>query len=442
MKTTQANGTQLKAVSEQKKGVREDLRAAEAERDRYRAELERASDPLDRNSDAFKGALAASRKATLLTAELQDATEHEGELLRQLADRQGGAGGGRHGNGPEDLPTGDHAVAVEQLKAPGALLSQILDSRKREVATLPDRLRQKDPQGPLAMAALPTITTGNVSTLTVETEAVIDLLAPSSVAMASGIVALPINTTKARVPRFTDLPTAGWIPELGAFPKSGPGIEMVEVEPGKVGLVSGLSIEVFEDLSPLTLAMIQTQLLRSIALAYDAGILFGNGAGATPLGVANTTGIAVVETPNPLTNLSAFADAIAALFVSNARPGALVMNPLDVAALLKLVETSGGGATTSNIPLWKDAITGPSGLMLPYFKVPIWPTPSCPRRTALLYDPAEIIAVVRREADIAIDPYYNFDRGEVGLRTYLRGDVVVGQAAGVVRIRWEVPATP
>src|SRR3954469_8316323 len=86
----------------------------------------------------------------------------------------------------------------------------------------------------------------NAISTAAETDAMIDLLAPQSVAIASGIQTLPIDTTKTRIPRFTDLPTAAWIPERGAFPKSAPGIEMIEVDPPKVGLVSPLSVEVFE----------------------------------------------------------------------------------------------------------------------------------------------------------------------------------------------------
>jgi hypothetical protein len=72
------------------------------------------------------------------------------------------------------------------------------------VPTLPGHLRFK-------LAAMTTpLTTGEMSTIT-EGEAVIDVLAPASVAMARGIETLPIDTTKIRVPRFTDLPRAAWI---------------------------------------------------------------------------------------------------------------------------------------------------------------------------------------------------------------------------------------
>jgi HK97 family phage major capsid protein len=326
------------------------------------------------------------------------------------------------------LAAGD-GLQREAVKAitsrPGALLATVLERRKVDVPTLPDDLRFK--------VAPTAITTAQVSTIT-ESEAFIDLLAPRSVALASGIDLLRIDTTKTRLPRFTELPVAAWIAERAAFPQNGPGMELVDMDPNKVGLVTPLSIEVFEDLTPLGLAMIQTQLLRAVGLAFDAGILFGDGTGSTPRGVANTSGVVVVTAP--LTGLAPFAESIAALIGNNAVPQAVVMNPLDLGTMLSLTEFS--GASNSNVPLWKDAITsaanGTFSLTLPYFGTPIWPSAACPQGTALLYDPSCIIAVVRREADIALDPYWGFGTGEVALRTYLRGDVLVGQAGGVVKI--------
>jgi HK97 family phage major capsid protein len=316
--------------------------------------------------------------------------------------------------------------AVKVLKSrPGMLLATVLERRKADVATLPEDLRFK--------AAPAALTTAQVSTMS-ESEAFIDLLSPRSVALASGIQLLRIDTTKTRLPRFTELPVAGWIAERGAFPENGPGMEMVDLEPNKVGLVTPLSIEVFEDLSPLGLSMIQTQLLRAVGLAFDKGILFGDGTGATPRGVANTTGVVVVTAP--LTGLAPFAQSLAALIGQSAVPQAVVMNPLDIGTMLSLTEFS--GTANSNVPLWKDALAkaadGTFSLSLPYFGTPIWPSFACPQGEALIFDPSCVIAVVRREADIALDPYWGFGTGEVALRTYLRGDVLVGQAGGVVKI--------
>ena len=59
----------------------------------------------------------------------------------------------------------------------------------------------------------------------------IDLLAPSSVALASGIQALRIDSTETKIPRFTSLPVAAWRNELAAFAKNEGGLEQVTAKP-------------------------------------------------------------------------------------------------------------------------------------------------------------------------------------------------------------------
>ena len=195
-----------------------------------------------------------------------------------------------------------------------------------------------------------------------------------------------------------------------------------------MGLISTLSIELFDDLSPLALAMVQTQMLRAVALAFDKGLLFGTGVAPQPLGVANTPGI-LAETDVPLTSLAGFASAIGDLIATNAVAGALVMNPLDLGTLLGLTEDA-----DSNVPLWKSAISGGEGLKLPYFGVPLYVTAACPQGEACSTTPPRSSRHPPRTPDVAVDPYYGFDNGEIGLRVYVRGMPVVGQPKGTVHI--------
>jgi HK97 family phage major capsid protein len=418
------------------RSIRADLEAARSqravhlrERDDARekvAQLNVADDRLTETSE-FKAAEQAVERLRQTDERIEHLQAAERGVLAMFGEADAGVP-------TPSVSAGAESETVKALtRTPGMFLASALERRKREVVHLPSDVR---------LAAMTTpLTTGEVSTVE-EADAVIDLLSPASVAMRSGINTLAIDTTKVRVPRFTDLPEAGWVAELSPFPVSGPGVEMVESEPPKVGLVTELSLETFADLRPTTLAMLQTQLLRAVALAYDNGILFGSGTGAEPTGVANTTGIAVVADV-PLTGLAAFAEAIGDLVAVNAFPGAIAMNPLDVGTLLAATEFTGG--TTSNVPLWKDAIKraadGAYALTLPYFGIPVWPTPAAPQGTALVYDPSTIIAVIRREADVAVDPYYSFqERGTIGLRVYLRADVIVGQPAGAVKITVAAPA--
>ena len=57
-----------------------------------------------------------------------------------------------------------------------------------------------------------------------------------------------------------------------------------------------------------------------------------------------------------------------------------------------------------------------------------------PAGKAVVYDPSVITAVIRHPIDLAVDPFHGFDTGEVGLRSYVRADVLVGQATGVAVI--------
>ena len=352
-------------------------------------------------SPVFKAAESARDELHAVEAEIAERTKAQVGLLQLLGDHKPGTGS-------------SDSTALARLKSePGEWLASVLDRHKSEVSRLPDDLRFK---------AL--TTAANYSSVD-ESEAVIDLLAPSSVALASGMPRLFIDSTKTRVPKFTSLPVSGWIAELGAFPKSDSGLVMVEVEPNKAGLVSGLSIELFGDLSPAALATVQLQLMRSVALTLDAGLLFGDGPAPEPIGLANMSGVGVLPGQS-WDDVKWVNRAIAMLLASNAVPNTAVVNPLDFGLMLDLPEETG-----SNKPL-----IGASGQGV---EIPLWPglrwffTPAAPRNTALVYDSRCALAVIRTDSDLAIDPFYDFDHGEVGLRVYSRADIEA-VAQGVVEV--------
>lgn len=402
-----------------------DLRAKlrQVEDDLGQLRDERAS--LARDREQTKRAFAGLPSYDTESQEFKDAeravaavSAKDDEIARVQRDQVGllklAGGGDRAGDA---VRSGDPRVTDRLKNEPGRWLASVLDRRKSGVHSLPDETRYK------------TLTVGDDVSTVDEGDAFIDLLSPASVAFASGIQRLDVDGTEVRVPRFTTLPEAGWVPELAAFPKSDPGLELVTSKPPKVGLVTGLSIEAFADLRPAVLAGVQTQMTRAVALALDAGILFGSGVGAEPRGVANTPGVATVS--GPLTSLAPFAEAIAGLMAGNARPGALVMNPLDAGVLLQVVDEAG-----SNRPLWQAEVGSPDNLRLPFFGVPLFLSPAAPQGTALMYDPATIIGVVRKDVDVAVDPWYGFDNGEVGMRIYVRASVVVGQVYGAIKIEF------
>ena len=162
--------------------------------------------------------------------------------------------------------------------------------------------------------------------------------------------------------------------------------------------------------------MVQTQMLRAVALAFDKGLLFGTGVAPQPLGVANTPGI-LAETDVPLTSLAGFASAIGDLIATNAVAGALVMNPLDLGTLLGLTEDA-----DSNVPLWKLGDLRRRGPQAPLLRRRRSTSrPHARRAKPCSTTPPRSSRSSAEHADVAVDPYYGFDNGEIGLRAYVRG---------------------
>ena len=313
---------------------------------------------------------------------------------------------------------GDARTAQRLKSTPGAWLGAALDRRRGGVSGLSEQMRTK------------ALTVGAGVGTTEESSALVDLLTPLTVAARSGIGTITTTSTEVRVPRFTTLPASSWVAELAAFPQPEIGLELVTVEPAKCGLVCSLSIESFADLSPLVLAVSQEQLLRSVALEYDRGLLYGDGVGATPLGVASAPGI-TIENGVSLDDLGGFVEAVGDLLAASARPGAIVMSPADFTRLLGVTEEDGSRVLLSQNPVGDGSV-----FTLPGLGVPIYVTASAPTGVGLLYDPLVLSMVVRSEADVAIDPYFDFAHGAVGMRVFVRADVLVGQASGVVRLNF------
>lgn len=276
-------------------------------------------------------------------------------------------------------------------------------------------------------AALDTTEAGTVTT----SEAVVEAFRPRSVLGLAGVPTMRIASTQGKVPWVKERPTAGWSKEGEAFAKGAPTVEMVDVEPKRCGLVSPLSIEVYEDISPSALAAVQRAILTAVAIKADAGLIAGKGEGAEPKGLLKQTGIATAE-GKLADGLSAFVAGAAELIANEATPKACVVNAENAKALGEVVEFGSGeeGESTSRKPLVGIA---------KQFTVDALPettfyvSSGIEKGKALMLDPTAAAVVLRRTADLSIDPYYNFDDGEIALRAFLRADVLV-QPEGVCAI--------
>jgi HK97 family phage major capsid protein len=262
----------------------------------------------------------------------------------------------------------------------------VVDRRRDEVPSLRERGSRK---------ALETSDVGLVE----ESRAFIDLVSPRTVILNSGVQMISITETSVSVPRFDTLPTAGWRGEPQPFPLSDAGLSRIESTPPACGLVSVLSTELWEDLTPELLSGLQVQILRSVGLALDRGLIAGSGTAPEPRGIANTTGLTAVS--GTLANLRTFSDTIGALVAVNAAPSVIVITPATYRTLLGLMEAAG-----SNKPL-VPAAPATQGFTIPnYFRGVTWyVSAGVPANTALVFDPSAISVVLRHPADLAVDPY-------------------------------------
>ena len=154
---------------------------------------------------------------------------------------------------------------------------------------------------------------------------------------------------------------------------------------------------------------------RRRALRLNAGLLGGSGTAPEPRGVADAPG-RVQRVYGPLTLPRGIRGRPSATcFAANAVAGALVMDPVDLGKPARARRADRRRRAAVELGDLRN-----QGLTLPYLARRCTSPPACPQGEALLYDPATVIAVIRKEdADIAVDPYYGFDNGEMA--SYVRG---------------------
>src|SRR5581483_5869435 len=169
----------------------------------------------------------------------------------------------------------------------------------------------------------------------------IDLLAPQSVALASGIRVIRTERDQLVIPHLLADQAAAWVNEGATIGASDPNAEQVTATPRKLAALTQLTNELINDSDPPVLDVFGQQLLRSLALKFDLGVYEGSGTPPEIRGLRNVAGTQQVSmgtnggTP---TNLDQFADAIGLLEQENATATAIVMHPRTWKTLIKIKE--------------------------------------------------------------------------------------------------------
>ena len=151
-----------------------------------------------------------------------------------------------------------------------------------------------------ATAKAQTINPDSAGGFTVPTEVsstVIDLIRAKSVLMNAGaqILNIPERVGKFQMPKLTGASTAYWLSELAEITDSSLTFAQVQADPKKIAALVNMSMELLRDSNTSMDQIVRNDIAKSIALAVDEKGLFGDGAGDTPTGIANTAGINVFD---------------------------------------------------------------------------------------------------------------------------------------------------
>lgn len=258
----------------------------------------------------------------------------------------------------------------------------------------------------------------------------VDLLAPQSVVMASGVNRVETDAETYSFPVIRSDFSAGFVGELDDLPTGGFGAEPLKVAPKKIAVADLIANELIQDGGPSFLNPMAKSLLRTVALGFDREALVGTGSGKGFVGIANTAGIQKLAVAGGLKDLDPFVSAFGLLESANAKASAIVMAPKSWSALMALREASG-----SLKPLLSESAGSPAaGVQRSILGVPVWLSSFMPNADILVYEADQIFAVWRKDAGFEVSNQFGFLKDGTAVRAIARAAIAVPNAAAVCRI--------
>ncbi|GAA4788214.1 hypothetical protein GCM10023329_44220 [Streptomyces sanyensis] len=258
----------------------------------------------------------------------------------------------------------------------------------------------------------------------------VDLLAPQSVVMESGVQRVETNAETYAFPVIRSDFSAGFIGELDDLPTGGFGADPLKVTPRKIAAADLIANELISDGGPAFLNPMAKSLMRSVALGFDREALIGDGTGKGFVGIANTPGIQTHAVTGGLADLDPFVSAFGLLESANAKATAIIMSPGTWAGLMALRESSG-----SLKPLLSESAGSPTaGVQRSILGVPVWLSSFMSDSDILVYESDQVFAIWRKEAGFEISNQAGFLKDGTAVRAIARAAVAVPNAAAVCKI--------
>ncbi|MDX3385574.1 phage major capsid protein [Streptomyces niveiscabiei] len=256
----------------------------------------------------------------------------------------------------------------------------------------------------------------------------VDLMAPSSVVLSSGVNRVATSSSEWRTPVIASDFAPAFVGELADLPTGGFAAGLLTVKPMKIATSEMLSSEFVNDSDGVSLNAISKSMLRTLALGFDKQALTGTMGADKFAGIANTAGIQTLSLTAEPKDLAPFAEAFGMLEDVSATPGVVVMNPTRWAQLLGLKDTTGRQLLSAG------AGSGTDGVSRSILGVPVKVSPYVDANTILVYDASEIYAIIRQDARFETSSDAGFFKDGIGARAIMRAAIAVPNAAAVVKM--------
>jgi HK97 family phage major capsid protein len=129
-----------------------------------------------------------------------------------------------------------------------------------------------------------TISAGGAAVPIQQIPEIIDILRANAQVLNAGARVLPLTSKQATIPRLLTQPVSAWRNENGAVAQSDATFDQVTLTPRSLSVEIQVSREWFND-QDRGASLIQSAIMRGMAIAFDAAALIGSGVAPIPLGL-------------------------------------------------------------------------------------------------------------------------------------------------------------
>jgi HK97 family phage major capsid protein/HK97 family phage prohead protease len=172
----------------------------------------------------------------------------------------------------------------------------------------------------------------------------IDLIRNSARVIEAGAVTVPMESETLSIPRLSAPPVGAWHVENAEVAESDPAFERVTLKAHTLTVLTRISMELFEDMSPSASDRITNALIQALSLELDRAALRGSGTAPEPKGLRFQEGVelrSMGANGGKLTNWSQIIAAIGALKGRNIMPTGIIESSRTAETFAGLTDTLG-----------------------------------------------------------------------------------------------------